>query len=61
MVIKMNAAVRTTQKRLCVEYRTLNNLLPPVTKVHSKAKGVLTLVALPKVDEIYVQLFGSKM
>ena len=36
------------RRRLCVDYRAINKLLPPVTKTHSKAKGVLTLVPLPK-------------
>ena len=46
---------------MCVDYRTLNNLLPPVKKVHSNAKGVLSLVPLPKIDEIYACLKGSKV
>ena len=47
------------RRRLCVDYRALNNLLPTVQKVGSKAKGVLTLVPLPKIDEIYAKLKGS--
>ena len=47
------------RRRLCVDYRALNNLLPTVHKVGSKAKGVLTLVSLPKKDEIYAKLRGS--
>ena len=44
----------------CVSnYRMLNQLLPKVDKAHSKAKGVLTLVPLPKIDEIYAKLEGS--
>ena len=46
-------------RRLCVDYRALNNLLPTVHKVVSKAKGVLTLDPLPKIDEFYAKLRGS--
>ena len=44
------------KQRLCVDYRALNSLLPPVKKAFSKAKGILTLVPLPKIDEIYARL-----
>ena len=46
-------------RSLPVDYRALNSLLSPVTKAHSKAKSVLTLVHLPKVDEIYARLNRS--
>ena len=49
------------RRRMCVDYRMLNSLLPPVNKAHSKAKGIVTVVPLPKIDEIYAQLQGSKI
>ena len=49
------------RRRMYVDYRMLNSLLPPVNKAHSKAKGIVTLVPLPKIDEIYAQLQGSKI
>lgn len=49
------------QRRLCVDYRAINSLLPSVKKAHSKAQGVLTLVPLPKIDELYARLLGSKV
>ena len=49
------------RRRMCVDYRMINSLLPPVNKAHSKAKGVLSLVPLPKINEIYAKLKGSKI
>ena len=37
----------------------LNRLLPKVDKAHSKAKGLLTLVLLLKIYEMYAKLEGS--
>ena len=47
------------QRRLYVDYCTLNNFLPPVVKAHSKAKRLLTLVPFPKIDDIYANLVSS--
>ena len=49
------------RRRMCVDYRVLNSLLPPVNRAHSKAQKILTLVPLPKIDKIYAQLQGSKV
>ena len=56
IVPKRMALGEPPKKRLCVDYRVINSLLPKVNKAHSKAKGVLTLVPLPKIDEIYAML-----
>jgi putative transposase len=47
------------QKRMCVDYRALNATLPKVQKVGSNAKGILTLVPLPKIDELNARLAGA--
>ena len=61
IVPKRTAPGEPPKRRLCVDYRAVNSLLPPVKKAFSKAKGVLTLVPLPKIDKIYAQLKGSKI
>ena len=53
VVPKRTAPGEPPKRRLCVGYRAVNSLLPPVKKAFSKGKGIFTLVPLPKIDEIY--------
>ena len=52
VVPKRSAPGEPPKRHMCLDYRALNKLLPPVKKAHSNAKGVLSLVPLPKIDEI---------
>ena len=61
VVPKRTAPGEPPKRRLCVDYRAINSLLPPVKKAFSKAKGILTLVPLPKIDEIYARPKDSKI
>ena len=61
VVPKRTAPEEPPKQRLCVDYRAINSLLPPVKKAFSKAKGILTMVPLPKIDEIYTCLKDSKI
>ena len=61
VVPKRSAPGEPPKRRLGVDYQAINSLLPPVKKAFSKAKGISTLVPLPKIDEIYSRLKNSKI
>ena len=48
VVVPKRAALEPPKRRLCVDYRAVNGLLPPGKKAFSKVKGILTLVPLLK-------------
>ena len=60
VVPKKSAPGEPPKRRFCVDYQAINKLLPKVQKANLNAKGVLSLVALPKIDGIYAQLQGAK-
>ena len=45
---------------MCVEYRRVNKLQPEVTKADG-GKGCISLIPLPKIDELYAKLKGYKV
>ena len=45
---------------MCVDYRRINKLQPEVTKAVS-GKGCISLIPLPKIDELYDKLKGYKV
>ena len=47
------------KKRLCIDFRKINDLQQKVT-MEGKSKGCLSLILLPKIDEMYAKLKGAK-
>ena len=54
-------APENEQKRLVIDYQKLNKQLPFVQKADSNAKGVISLIPLPKIDELFARLKGAKV
>ena len=48
------------QRRMCEDFRRLNKQLPEVKNM-SGGKGCISLVPLPKIDELYTKLQGYKV
>ena len=60
IVPKKSAPGEPPQRRMCVNFRRLNKQLPEVKKM-SGGKGCISLVPLPKIDELYMKLLGYKV
>ena len=60
IVPKKSAPGEPPRRRMCVDYRRINKLQPEVTKADS-AKGCISLIPLPKIDELYTKLKGYKV
>ena len=45
---------------MCIDYRRINKLQPEVTKADGR-KGCISLIPLPKIDELYAKLKGYKV
>ena len=44
-----------------IDYRKLNKQLPLVLNADSKSKGVISLIPLPKIDELFAKLKGARV
>ena len=47
--------------RMCVDFRKINDLQPQVRRVDSTTSGNISLVPLPKINEMYAVLHGAKI
>ena len=60
IVRKKSAPGEPLRRRICVDYRRINKLQPEVTKT-DRGKGCISLIPLPKIDELYAKLKGYKV
>ena len=60
IVPKKSAPGEPPQRRMCVDFRKLNKQLPEVKNM-SGGKECISLVPLPKIDELYAKLQGYKV
>ena len=59
MVPKKSQPGEPPKKRLCIDFRKINDLQQKVI-TEGKYKGCLSLIPLPKIDEMYAKLKGAK-
>ena len=60
IVPKKSAPGEPPRRRMCIDYRRINKLQPEVTKADG-GKGCISLIPLPKIDELYTKLKGYKV
>ena len=60
IVPKKSAPGEPPQRRMCMDFRRLIKQLPGVKNM-SGGKGCISLVPLPKIDELYTKLQGYKV
>ena len=59
IVPKKSAPGEPPRRQMCIDYRRINKLQPEVTKADEK--GCISLIPLPKIDELYAKLKGYKV
>ena len=60
VVPKKSAPVEPLCRRMCIDFRKLNDLQPEVHCADSQTGGNISLVPLPKINEMYGRLKGAK-
>ena len=60
IVPKKSAPGEPPKKRLCIDFRKVNELQQEVITA-GKTKGQISIHPLPKIDEMYVKLKGTKV
>ena len=60
IVPKKSTPGEPPRRRMCIDYQRINKLQPEVTKADGR-KGCISLIPLPKIDELYAKLKGYKV
>ena len=60
IVPKKSAPGEPPHRRMCIDFRKLNDLQPEVHHADSETGGNISLVPLPKIDKMYGRLKGAK-
>ena len=61
VVPKKSAPGEPSRWRMCIDFRKLNELQPEVWHADTETGGNISLVPLPKIDEMYSRLKGTKV
>ena len=61
VIPKKSAPGEPPRHRMCIDFRKLNELQPEVHCANSETGGNISLVPLPKIDEMYGRLQGAKV
>ena len=63
MVPKKSAPGEPPRCRMCMDFRKINKLQPKIQRVdkQTNTRGILSLIPLPKINEMYTKLHGTRI
>ena len=63
VVPKKSASGKASRWRMCVDFRKINELQPKTQRIDKQTdtQGNLSLIPLPKIDQMYTNLCGAKI